>query len=139
MLSASFINFLNCLKMEPTMSELSFRIQNRNIVWAWFKTCVVNQTCVLKTKAQVGVVFRHPMQYILFFLGDYCQQWELSGKITINDWFIKAGLDWVPLAIKIFFSDIMKNNHGQNKQISLGFTDCYNVFQLEKMINEFNK
>lgn len=132
MLLASFTNVLDCLKMEPTMSELSFRIQNGNIVWAWFKTCVVNQTCVLKTKAQKGVVFRDPMQCILFFLGDYCEHWELGGKITINGWFIKAGLDWVPLTIKIFFSDIMKNNHEQNKQISLGFTDCYTVYQLEK-------
>lgn len=71
-------------------------------------------------------------QHILFYLGDYCRHGELSEKITINDWFIKAGFDWVPLTIKIFFSDIMKNKHGQNKHISLSFTDCYNVFQLEK-------
>lgn len=117
MLFSSFTNFLDCLKMEPTVSELSFRIHNGNIIWAWFKTCVVNQTCVLKTKAQIGVVFRHPTQYILFYLGDYCLHGELSEKININDWFIKAGFDWVPLTIKIFFSDIMKNKHGQNKSL----------------------
>jgi hypothetical protein len=45
-------------------------------------------------------------------ISDYCQQEELSQKVTANDLFIKAGFDRVLLKVRIFSPGSMKSNHG---------------------------